>query len=599
MKNLRTEYPQPQFEREAWQLLNGEWDFLYDREDIGERENWHLTFSEQQQCKINVPFVYQTKLSGIHNKESVEVVWYQKKFELQNSSEEIILHFGAVDYHAKIFLNGVFIGEHTGGHTPFDFNITNNCQIGEENTLVVRVFDPLKDEEILRGKQFWEETPRDIWYTQSTGIWQSVWLEYVSKSRLEKTKITSNIDTGMVNFDLFFTKESIGKKYQVDIQFQGTVVISATGLITNERMSCSFDILQGHVFRGTHHGDTWLWSPEQPNLFDVKIILLDTKKHDEVSTYFGMRKVHTKNGVVFLNNKPYYQRLVLDQGYWADGLMSAPTDEDYRHDIEVAKKLGFNGCRKHQKLEDPRFLYWADKLGYLVWGEMASAMTYSDKYVYNAVREWNEVVERDYNHPSIICWVPLNESWGVSEIGFDSSQQHHAVSLFHYLKSLDLTRLVVNNDGWELTVTDICAVHNYMHGNDDEAKKQEYFRESLSTKAKILQSMPAGRQIYAGDFKHREEPILLTEFGGIGFQKDAQIGWGYTSVTNEEAFLKQLDRVVSDVISSPVIFGFCYTQLYDVEEEINGLLTYGRELKTDEEKIRKIFSQFHKNEASE
>ncbi|GBU10691.1 hypothetical protein AwErysi_03070 [Erysipelotrichaceae bacterium] len=230
---------------------------------------------------------------------------------------------------------------------------------------------------------------------------------------------------------------------------------------------------------------------------------------------------------------------------------------------------------------------------------MASAATYSTKYVNNALREWAEVVNRDYNHPSIIAWVPLNESWAVSEINHNTKQQHHAVSLYHYLKSIDSTRLIVNNDGWELTVTDICAIHNYNHGNEHEIDKKTYFRESLSTVDKVLKSQPAGRPIYAGAFKYQNEPILLTEFGGIGFQKDQQIGWGYTSVGTKADFLEQLNRILEDVCASPVIFGFCYTQLYDVEAEINGLLTYDRRLKAEQGEIAEIFTKFHKNEASE
>ncbi len=256
---------------------------------------------------------------------------------------------------------------------------------------------------------------------------------------------------------------------------------------------------------------------------------------------------------------------------------------------------GFNGCRKHQKVEDPRFLYWADRLGFLVWGECAASPSYSEDAAARLTREWVEIIERDFNHPCIAAWVPLNESWGIPAVRSSGQQQHHSLAMYHLIHSLDPTRLVISNDGWELTVSDICAVHNYNHGQPDETAKYDYFKLSLSTKEHIFQSQPAHRAIYANGFAHRGEPILLTEFGGIAYRIGAgsQQGWGYTSVNGEEDFLREYRRVLEAVYSSTAIHGFCYTQLTDVEQEVNGLLTYDRKPKCDLKEIRNINSMWH------
>ncbi|GBU10692.1 hypothetical protein AwErysi_03080 [Erysipelotrichaceae bacterium] len=315
MKQMRTEYPRPQFEREEWQLLNGTWDFCFDRENIGLGQHWEQNFpSDEQAVKIEVPFVYQTALSGINRKEPIDIVWYKRSFTKEREMPITKIHFGAVDYETIVYLNGKQIGYHIGGHTPFSIDISNYCTTGE-NILVLRVFDPLEDEEILRGKQFWEKEPRGIWYTQTTGIWQSVWLEYLATNYLEDVKITPDVDLQKVDIDLYFSKKCIGCNYGITIEFEGATIIEAAGKIIHERMSTSFDVLQGKVFRGTQHGESYLWSPENPKLFDITFHVFDAnEQYDRVASYFGMRKIHTKDGVVYLNNRPYYQRLVLDQG---------------------------------------------------------------------------------------------------------------------------------------------------------------------------------------------------------------------------------------------------------------------------------------------
>ncbi|MEK3888398.1 glycoside hydrolase family 2 protein [Bacillus sp. FSL K6-3431] len=590
----RPEYPRPQLVRDEWVNLNGAWKFSYDDKNIGLEQGWHQDPSALNET-IEVPFAYQTELSGIHDPSFHDWVWYSRQFTVPVDWKEkqIKLHFGAVDYRAWIYVNGEYVGFHEGGGTSFSFDVTH-CLTGKEETVTVRVHDPSKDETIPRGKQFWEEKPASIWYTRTTGIWQTVWLEAVHPTHLSSIKFTPDIDAGDVQLEWEVTGDYIGKQVEIEISFKNKIVTKDTITLQEDYTKRSLNVFNHKIFRTGYHHDGWCWTPENPNLFDCVITLKeDDQVLDKIDSYFGMRKVHTENGMVYLNNKPYYQKLVLDQGYWPEGLLTAPTDKAFVKDIELAKDMGFNGCRKHQKIEDPRFFYWADRLGFLVWSECAASASYSEKAASRLTKEWLEAVERDYNHPSIITWVPLNESWGIPNVRSDKQQQNHSLAMYHLIKSLDTTRLVISNDGWELTRTDICAVHNYNHGGKDELAKQEAFKQSLFTKEDILQSMPAKRTIYAQGFQYNDEPILLTEFGGIGYKVGEESGWGYTSVSGTEEFLADYTRIMEHVYQSEVLHGYCYTQLTDVEQEINGLVTYDRKPKCDLREIKKINDQWH------
>ncbi|GIN71444.1 beta-glucuronidase [Bacillus sp. J14TS2] len=592
----RSEYPRPQFVRDQWLNLNGEWEFEFDDLDQGEQEKWHLA-KQSFSRKINVPFAFQSELSGIQETGFHDVVWYKRKMDIPKEwkGKKLLLHFGAVDYYTKVFINGMFVGEHIGGNTPFSFDITHYVTWGETEEISIRVEDPSTDETIPRGKQYWKEKPAAIWYTRTTGIWQTVWLEPVADSYIKQVKMTPLLDSGEVAVEFDLSKGSVGKQLKVSIAYQEQEIVSDILIVKEEELRRKFYLFNNKIDRSEFHGVGWTWKPETPNLYDISFELFDGEKQmDEVQSYFGMRKVHRENGMVYLNNRPYYQKLVLDQGYWPTGLLTAPTDDDYINDILMAKKLGFNGCRKHQKVEDPRFLYWADKLGFIVWGESASPSVYSNKTVEHVTKEWTEIIDRDYNHPSIIVWTPINESWGVPEIGISRTQQHFSQAIYHLIHSLDPTRLVISNDGWEMTETDICGVHSYVHGNKDEVEKYQHFVKSLSTKEEILASEQNRRRIYCNDFEHKGEPILLTEFGGIGFSKEGSKGWGYTSAKNEEDFLEDYKRVIDAIYQSSAIMGFCYTQFTDVEQEQNGLLTYDRQYKCDPDKVKKINDQWHR-----
>jgi beta-galactosidase/beta-glucuronidase len=308
---------------------------------------------------------------------------------------------------------------------------------------------------------------------------------------------------------------------------------------------------------------------------------VDGQETDRVESYFGMRKVSIEDGRILLNNRPYMLKMVLDQGYFPDGILTAPSDDALRRDIELTKEMGFNGARKHQKIEDPRYLYWADRLGLLVWGEMANACAYSEEYVERVTSEWQEAVHRDYNHPCIMAWVPLNESWGVPNILVDKFQQQHALAMYHLTRSLDDTRLVISNDGWEHVKSDICTIHDY-------ESKQDVLDQRYATVESAVGSRPAGRWIHVPGFPYEGAPIVVSEYGGISFKMSDWEGWGYSAATSAEDFIARYRAVTEPMIASPHVQGFCYTQLTDVEQEINGLLTYDRKPKVPLEQIKAI-----------
>ena len=572
----RQEYPRPQFERENWLNLNGEWEFEFDDHAAGLAEKWYLDKSFSQ--KITVPFSYQSSLSGIGDSSFHDVVWYKRSFVLpaEMTGKRVLLHFGAVDYRAWVWVNGALVTFHEGGHVPFHAEITHHLQEGE-NLIVVKAEDPSGELDQPRGKQYWKEKSESIFYIRTTGIWQTVWLEAVLEAYLDRVKMTPDIDADEITIEHWVDGWQPGDELQTEISFGGQLVAKETVLLQGPN---SHRTIRLHDFNV--HDPGRMWSPEHPNLYDVTFALRRGEAVlDKVNSYFGMRKIAIEDGKVFLNNKPYYMKLVLDQGYFPDGILTPPSDDAIRSDVELTKEMGFNGARKHQKVEDPRYLYWADRLGLLVWGEMANSYTYSDQAVKRITAEWQEAIERDYNHPSIVAWVPINESWGVPHMLADKRQHHHTLTMYHLTKSLDPTRLVISNDGWEHTKSDLMTIHDYESSKDVLKERYAYLE-------RILASNPGHRQLMAPGFAYGGEPIQVTEFGGIAFKKSEWEGWGYSGAVDEEDFAKRYDAVVSALLESPLVQGFCYTQLTDVEQEINGLLTYDRKPKIDLAIIRRI-----------
>ncbi|MEH7380569.1 sugar-binding domain-containing protein [Bacillus sp. JJ1533] len=578
MTNIpRSEYPRPDFVRNQWMNLNGQWRFAFDDENQGLKEEWYKQHAYKEE--ITVPFAFQTKLSGINKQEFHDVIWYEREFTVPEewSNKRIHLHFGAVDYQATIWVNGRFVRTHEGGHTSFYADITDALQNGV-NTVAVRVEDDSTDLEQPRGKQYWEVESSGIFYTRTSGIWQTVWLEPASPSFLERVKLTPDIDQGAVTVEYIVQNRKENQELQIEVFSDGKQVAKETVPVHLVQRKNKHSV----ALQDFQAGEGKLWSPETPHLYTVQFQLIEAgQTADSVESYFGMRKIAIVDGKIELNNQPYYMKLVLDQGYYPDGLLTAPTDEDLIKDIKLAKEMGFNGVRKHQKVEEPRYLYWADTLGLLVWGEMANSQTFTDQYVKRISSEWQEAVERDYNHPSIVAWVPMNESWGVPRLKRDPRQANHLLSLYYLTKSIDSSRLVISNDGWEHAITDVLTIHDY-------AGEKEVLKERYSQVENILKFMPADRFLYVPGFHYRDEPIFVSEFGGIAFRKSEWEGWGYTAATNDEDFIARYYQVVSAMLESPLVQGFCYTQITDVEQEINGLLTYDRKPKVDLKIIREI-----------
>ena len=532
-----------------------------------------------------MPFCFQAPLSGIGETAFHDVVWYAREFEspLQDAKEErLLLHFGAVDYRAAVWVNGVQVAYHEGGHTPFSADVTHALK--DRNVVVVRAEDPSRDVTIPRGKQYWKEESEGIFYTRTTGIWQTVWLEPVGRRRIDGLRLTPDVDAAVLDVEVAIEGFEPGLTLRVTVEHGGEVLDDRFGL-QSALVERRLPLLTRGEPPTTPYPRLWdkpaLWSPEEPNLYDLRFELLDAggETLDVVDSYFGMRKIEVRDGKVYLNDSPYYQRLVLDQGYFPDGILTAPTDDYLRRDIELAKEMGFNGARKHQKVEDPRWLYWADRLGFLVWGEMANAYQYSPEYVRRITTEWQDAVRRDYNHPSIVAWVPMNESWGVPGVETDPRQIEHLLAMYRLTRSLDNSRPVVSNDGWEHALTDLCTIHDYRDA-DTLGRLYETAESAIAD--------PERRPVYAPGHGYRGEPVLVTEFGGIAFRSADPDTWGYRTVSDAEELLERYGSLIAALLHSDLVQGFCYTQLTDVEQEINGLLTYDRRPKADLARIREI-----------
>ncbi|KOF56765.1 glycoside hydrolase family 2 [Clostridium sp. DMHC 10] len=577
---VRNEYPRPNFERKSWLNLNGDWNFEYDDNNEGLKNKWYENSKFSR--KIIVPYVFQSELSGINEQEIHDIVWYSKDINIpeEYKNKRLILNFGAVDYKADVWVNGEHLINHEGGHVPFSVEITDVLK-DKDNKLVVRAEDYTYDLELPRGKQYWKDKSEGIFYTRATGIWQTVWLEAVGENYLKNTWITPDLDNKKVFIEYELDRVTENTYLDVTISLRGKVLIQDRISIINGRGKRDFWLDQ-NITKDWNHQEAWTWTPENPVLFDISFkVIVDNECIDEVNSYFGLRKVSIVSGKFMLNNRPYFQKLLLDQGYWEKSLLTAPSDEDFIKDIKLSKAMGFNGVRKHQKIEDPRYLYWADKLGFIVWGEIASAYNYSRTYVNRITREWMEMIKRDYNHPCIVAWTPLNESWGVECIMNNKNEQAHSASMYWLTKSLDQTRPVISNDGWDHTKTDLLTIHDYEWRN-------KVLKERYSTLDNIINSTPSGRTLVAQGWKYEGQPIIVSEMGGISYQKSNWKGWGYSSASSDEDFVKRYYNVVSPLLESPLVQGFIYTQITDVEQEINGLLTYKREPKVDIKIIKAI-----------
>lgn len=646
MASPSNDYPRPDFERSAlhWESLNGPWDFLFDDEDAGVLQAWHQnglpSHAASGQSKpngkrtIQVPFVFQAPASGINERGVHQVLWYERRMEDLRSAEEksegyrLLLRFGAVDYNAKIWLDGQYIREHQGGHVPFDLDLTEAMQLSSFSPyrLTIRVFDSAFDLTQPRGKQYWGPEPESIFYTPSSGIWQSVWLESVPSARIVDgsygTIIRSNeVQKGILDARICVSGRRVGQPLVVEITSSiGGVMVgtSRKDLPRDEDFVRFFELnmrlSQQHIqglpqeflsAAPLHDDRCWrngvaLWSPECPFLYDITIRLLGPGDYriDEVKTTTGMRSLNwtSGDGTFRLNGRPYFSALFLDQGYWPDTLMTPPSSAALKRDIELSKAMGMNGCRKHQKVEDPVFMYWADRLGFLVWGEMASCYHFSIEYMRRFDQEWMEMVRRDINHPSIVTWTPVNESWGYPNLGGDQRQRNHIKSIYWMTKTYDSTRPINDNCGWEHVITDLSTFHEYRDG------------PGMADRCKSLKDiLEQGRPMFLGPIygpsgiedkgsKHiRGAPVMCTEFGGVNIAKEndhsRKGNWGYTTAKDAKDLVDRVEGLIMGTVKEGHCCGIVWTQFTDIEQEQNGLYTYDRQEKLPAQEVKRIMNQ--------
>jgi beta-galactosidase/beta-glucuronidase len=603
----RPEYPRPQFVRDEWLNLNGIWEFeVVAKHTLPavDEERKYLSIKKFSKT-ILVPFCPESELSGIGNKDFMSCVWYRRKFEIPQNwgGKRVLLHFGAVDYDAKVWINpvrnpdgtlngrdksensdnkvsngvnGNIVGFHRGGYTPFSFEITKYIKAGK-NKLVVRAVDDTQSPLQPTGKQSDKLESYGCLYTRTTGIWQTVWLEAVPQTYLQSLKIEPNIKKGTITIHARINGEVKGLKLNTTAFASKKKVGSITVTAANT-LEFSLSL-----------SEKKLWEPKRPFLYDLAFEIVkkdegrrtkDEKTIDLVKSYFGLRKVSVDGKRVFINNKPIFQRLVLDQGFYLDGIYTAPDDIALKQDIELSLALGFNGARLHQKVFEPRFLYWADKLGYLVWGEYPNwGLDHSEPEVLERMRaEWIEAVDRDFNHPSLIGWCPFNET--------PQNQNPELLRVIYRLtKQLDPTRPVIDTSGYIHVETDIYDVHNYEQNPEKFKATFEPFKKSDKN---VWRNLPEKEVAYQG------QPYFVSEYGGIWWnpgQKDEK-AWGYGDrPKSKKEFITRYRALTETLLNHPKMFGFCYTQLYDIEQEVNGLYTYDRKPKFNPGIIKKINAQ--------
>ncbi|WP_052158817.1 glycoside hydrolase family 2 [Halobacillus sp. BBL2006] len=575
------DYPRPQFRRRDWVDLNGTWKFRFDDDELGEKEAWFS--GDVLEGEIQVPYAYQSEKSEVNEQSQHQVVWYEKSFEWKKSKNELYLHFEAVDYFTKVWVNGQFIGEHEGGHTPFSFLISP-VLIDGDNTITVRVQDDNSVEQPI-GKQSWKSDNFLCWYTRTTGIWQPVWLEEVAPIHLEDARMTPKVEDSSLHVQGSIKGHQHPVYLEAEVFFQGDWITTAGAWVNanQKTVEISLDIQSDLAdFR------VFYWSPDTPNLYDIRFTLKDRERtYDQVDSYFGMRSIETDGERILLNRESFYQKLILDQGYYPGSLMTA-TSKQMEEDLRKVKEMGFNGVRRHQTIADRRYMYWCDRLGLVMWAEMPSSFHFSTTSMSRMMDESRKMNEKHYNHPSVIIYTLMNESWGVNEIYHRKDQQNFVNALYYQAKAIDPTRLIVGNDGWEHTLTDILTIHDY--NSDAESMRQSYEKKDEFVNGSP--SKTSRKQNYAKGYRYSGEPVMVSEYGGIAYGSSDDNDWGYGSRPESKGeVLDRLEQLTNVIMNTEFIQGFCYTQLTDVEQEVNGLLNQDHEYKFDPEKIRKIIAQ--------
>ena len=575
MTNLpRNEHPRPDRMRRDWLCLNGVWDFEQDNTKIGVYKDYQDR--DSLDGKITVPFCPESVLSGVGNTDFMNAVWYRRDIDVpaEWAGKRVLFHIDACDYKTTVYVNGKKAGTHSGGYTPFVFDITDLLR---ENGNYVTVYaeDDVRSERQVAGKQSDRLRSYGCSYTRTTGIWQTVWLEAVEKAHVVSYKAYPNISAPSVSLDVI-TKNALGAKLSVSAYYGGKLMGEGKTEVLSDSTSVNVALSEKH-----------LWECGNGRLYDLVFTLEKDGKTDVMNGYFGLREVGlSKENGFTLNGQKIYGRFVLDQGFYPDGIYTAPTDEALIFDIEASMKCGFNGARLHQKVFEPRFLYHADRLGYMVWAETGNwGLDHTlEGSVYSFLPEWLEEIERDFSHPSVIGWCPFNETW--NKHGRDHCI-HLLDTVYDVTKAIDKTRPVITDSGsFPTERTDVHDVHDYEQ--DPEKFRFNYSQMDDGIIHDQLYRMNKRRQFYKTDL-----PVFVSEYGGIGWIADGGEGaWGYgKSVENEEEFLARLEGLTDVLLENEKIFAFCYTQLTDVEQEQNGLLTYGRKFKFEPEQYHRIFAK--------
>jgi len=577
MSQPRPEHPRPQFQRETWINLNGAWNSAFDFGLSGEQRGWHEK-PDGLDRQITVPFCPESELSGVGYTDFIPAVWYHRDFTIPAgwAEQRVLLHFGAVDYDCRAWVNGRLVGRHYGGSSSFHFDLTDALREGD-NQLVVCAQDDVRSGRQPGGKQCPDLHSRGCHYTRTTGIWQTVWLEAVPLSHIDRVRIVPDLDDSRFVLTPTLSGALRDQLFQVTLIDAGEEVASARMPATSGA-SLSLGIPDPHP-----------WSPEDPHLYDLRLELFDGDRAiDQVSSYAGLRKFHIEGNKFFLNDQSIFLRLVLDQGFYPGGIWTAPTDAEFKADIERSQAVGFNGARLHQKVFEERFHYWADRLGYLTWGEFYDwGMDFGDgQAVRNQQREWREIVMRDLNHPSIVAWTPFNETSG--HVHGDGELHRQVLQESYDLtRDLDPTRPVNDTSGYVHVCTDIFTVHDY---EQDPGKLR-------ATYASVDPQNPEAARVCNPErsVPYQGQPYVVDEYGGTWWVEgsgdegtDRQEGWGYGNRPQsiEEVYhrIEELTRVLTE---HPHIAGYTYTQLTDIEQEQNGIYTYDRRLKFDSERLKK------------
>lgn len=573
-KSYEPGHPNPRFYRPNWRSLNGQWAFLFDDEDKGIDLEFFNSFPTQHQ-QINVPYAYEAPGSGIDDKSEHNILWYKTTFTHLQIDKLLLLHIERSDYHTTIWLNGKLVGDHLGGYDAFSFVLNEHAIIGENN-LVIRVYDS-KDARQPRGKQTWKETPFECFYHGTSGIYGDVWLEWVDDAYLVSVEVGASFENKKLNVKALLSQKAIGNKLVVTMSFNGVDLTKETVLIKQKEVEFAVDIPL----------PLNLWSVDTPHLYDLKFDLKnDNQQLDSVLSYFGINSVSIYEQNILLNGRPTFLKFVLDQGYFPNGDLTG-TYEDFMIDINYLKAAGFNGVRKHEKVESKLFYYLADRYGLLNWLELPSPHKFDLEMKDTITKQWQNIIAQNSSYPSLMAYVSYNESWGIHEVKNDIDQQKMATHLYHEAKRLDPTRLSISNDGWEHTISDLLTVHNYQESKEDLLATYKELKPLLNT----VGNAPANtyKNCYAGGYKYRGEPLVFSEFAGIAIDSNTSDGWGYGKAANGiDDFFAKLQGQIEAINEIGLFSGWCITQLTDVYQEKNGLMTQDRKIKIDPHRLKTI-----------